>query len=147
MSMIYEKDVVNAVVEHLKEHEYEIEQALTALSPGVDIIAVRQQSGETRLRIEARGETSSKDGRSRLDQPYNSAQSKDNVASALYATAKMWAEQDRPEGDRIAIALADTELHRQFEAPIHDTLQELGIGVFWVNREHEVELDAPWEFG
>ncbi|MDX1600977.1 MAG: hypothetical protein R3191_05635 [Anaerolineales bacterium] len=145
MSMIYERDVVEAVVAYLEERGFEIEQALTAMSRGVDIIALRSESDETRIRIEARGETSSKDSRSRLDQPFNSAQSKDNVASALYSTVKMRGEEGRPENDLLAIALADTELHRQFEAPIHRSLHELGIGVFWVNGDHEVELDAPWQ--
>lgn len=145
MSLIYHQDVVDAICEYLEDHSFEVEQALTSMHPGVDIIAARDESEETKIYVEVKGETSSKESSSTLGKAFNNAQTKDHVADALYKAAKMLGDDDLADDRRVAVALPKTELHHKFENPIDHAFRNLGVGVFWVDRERNVKLDAPWE--
>ncbi len=145
MSLVYHQDVVDAICEFLENHSFDVEQALTSMHPGVDIIAARVDSDETKIYVDVKGETSSKESSSTLGKAFNSAQTKDHVADALYKAAKMLGDVELAEDRRVAVAFPKTELHRKFEGPIDHAFQDLGVGVFWVDREMKVDLDAPWE--
>lgn len=145
MSLVSQENVVEAVSDYLEKRSFEIEQALSSMHAGVDIIAANQDSEAAKLYVEAKGETSSKESRSMLGKPYNSAQTKDLVADALYRAAQMLADDELAEKRRVAVAFPDTELHRKFSEPIQESLYDLDVGIFWVDREMNVKLDAPWD--
>ena len=67
--MLTESDVIATVCDYLRAEGYEIRQQLTETEH--DIIAVR---GDETLLIEAKGETSSKEGTNRFGKPFKRSQ-------------------------------------------------------------------------
>lgn len=138
-----ENDIVEAVCSYLQRHGWTIESRATTVERGVDIVA--RGPGGRSLRVEAKGGTSSKSGTARHGQPFSPAQVKTHVARAFFTAAASLDSATASEGDRAAIALPSTDQHRLLIDRIHDALEELGIGVFWVEAPDAVRLDGPWQ--
>lgn len=80
--MLDENDVVNAVCDYLKAHDWIIVQKCLTNQRGIDIVARRLDAGG-QLLIEAKGATSSKKGSARYDLGFNMNQVFDRVAKML----------------------------------------------------------------
>jgi Holliday junction resolvase-like predicted endonuclease len=138
VSVLTEDDVVEAVCQHLQASGYRIVSRCATTQRGEDIVAENAQ-GVT-LRVEAKGETSSKSITKRFGKPFDNAQANNHVAKAFYAAAEMLGAH----GGRVALALPETRLHREHAGRIRKALQQLGVGVFWVKPDRTVTLDATW---
>lgn len=136
--MLWEDHVVGAVADYLKSKGWAISHISYAHQRGDDIVAVRDGS---ELRVEAKGEGSSKPSSSRYGKLYTSRQVESHVAVAtLRALGWVSANVDKP-----ALALPDNAHHRVRIERVRPALDRLGIGVFWVKpTDHSVVLDAPW---
>ena len=137
--MLTENDVVDAVAAHLPSLGYTVEATCTTIQRGVDIVARHDQTGR-RLRVEAKGGTSSKDHTDRYGKCFNSGQVVSHVSRALYKAAVLLGEHP---ADDVALALPDDEHHRARVECIGSALDKLGIGVFFVGDDGTVRrLDA-----
>lgn len=135
--MLLEDDVVNAVADLLRRNGWTIESVAHAHERGDDIVAVRDGA---RLLVEAKGAGSSKVGTKRYGLPFTGNQVGSHVGVAV-VRALRWAAL----GDvRPALAFPDNPHHRRCVDPIAPSLEKVGIGVFWVTDEGQVELSSPW---
>lgn len=134
--MLSEYNVVVAVAEYLQDQDYEVTQKLRESQKGDDIIAV-SPARNFRLLIEAKGESSSKSSSARYGKPFNQNQVKVHVAAAFYRSAQMLQKpSDLPV--KAAIALPCNQAHLEAVESIQCSLHNLGIGVFWVNKNGSV---------
>ena len=142
--MLLEFDVVNAVARELEDRGYTILEGLKPTQRGHDIVARRQGRQPRTLYIEAKGETSSRIDSQRFGKPLDSAQAKIHVAEAFFTAAEPLVDTSQSPEVKVGIALPDNELHRRYEAAIHEVLMNLGIAVFWVLKDWTVQVDSTW---
>src|SRR3954463_7789445 len=129
--MLSENQIVEFVCRHVRSCGYEIVSQLKTTQQGRDIVARRAGSILTELRIEAKGETSDRQGSARFGKGFNSAQVRDHVANAFYCAASMRQPSSAAGEVRVGIALPDTAPHRKRIEAVRDAIAVLGIGVFW----------------
>lgn len=133
--MLTENDVVEAVAKYLRGLGYHIESICTTTQKGCDLVAASPSRG--RIRIEAKGGTSSKGHTARFGKPFNSNQALSHVSRAFYKAVEMYGQY--PE-DQIALALPDDDIHRVRVDAISKAIRCLGINVFLVDGTHAVRL-------
>ena len=133
--MLFESDVISSVCDYLKKNNFKIIQQLNENQKGDDIIAINNQN--QKIYIEAKGETSSKKGSNRFGQEFNSSQKKVHVSQALYRAIKMKETNNSLSG----IAFPETKGHLLLIEPIKNTLQKIGIEVFWVKNDGTVRVE------
>ncbi len=134
--MLTENDVVRAVAAHLRSEGYHIDQELSTVEQGVDIIATKQ-TPRVRLLVEAKGGTSSKESTNRYGQPSTQNQAKSHVSVAFYYAAKL-RQRHADETTRVALAFPDDKNHRELVAQIRTALEKLDIVVFFVDSSRRV---------
>lgn len=135
--MLYEDDIVDAVCDHLKSHNFTIIRKCTARQRGDDIVAAGD--GKIRdLHIEAKGETSSLKGSRKYGEPFSGFQIQDHVANAFFRAARM-AVNGRVGG----MALPKNAAHERCVARIQHAIDALGIIVFWVATDRSVTTPVP----
>lgn len=134
--MLTENDVIQAVVAYLPSLGYAVESTCTTNQRGIDIVAKHGATGR-RLRVEAKGGTSSKEHTDRFGQAFNGGQVVSHVSRALYETAAMLSAHP---GDEVALALPDDEHHRGRVDVIQRALGLLGVGVFFVGPDRSVRV-------
>ena len=115
--MLLEDDVVDAVVELLKQHGWAIESVAHAHERGDDIVAAK---GGLRLCVEAKGAGSSKVGTKRYGLPFTGNQVGSHVGVAV-VRALRWASRGEV---RAALALPDNPHHRGQVDPISPSLSK-----------------------
>jgi hypothetical protein len=135
--MLTEDDVTDAVQTHLCALGWTVLSRVYAHQRGDDLVVERDGH---RLVIEAKGEGSSKPGTARYGSTFDSGQVFSHVAKAVLkglraaSTGSAWG----------AIALPDTEYHREEVALVQPALSLAGVGVFWVSADGTVTAEAPW---
>ena len=143
--MLTENDVVESVCRFVKDHGYEVHRQLTTKERGFDIVARKPGVQAVELRVEAKGETSSKETTKRYGKPFSTAQIRDHVANAFCTAAAMLVGPGSAGSVRVAIALPGTAGHRRQVQALQYAMQLLEVGVFWVGPDGTVELSAPWQ--
>lgn len=133
-----ENDVVDAVCAFLEQHGWQIRTRATTIQHGPDIEA---ESGRQEIVVEAKGATSSNTATRRYGKPFNPSQVRVHVARAFCTAAAEYGSGGRWS----AMAFPDTPSHRKRVAGIEPAVKSLGIGIFWVDAERQVQLVAPWE--
>jgi hypothetical protein len=136
--MITEDQVVDAVCRTLVTHGYSIKQRATVVQHGFDIVAHKD---ERDLVIEAKGAGSSKVGTARFGKEFNSGQVFDHVAKAVLKALRVSSSGDA----RAGIAFPDNALHRREVEQVVTALRQTGIGVFWVDEQKGVRVEASWD--
>ena len=134
--MLTENDVIQAVAEFLPSLGHAVESTCTTNQRGVDIVA-RHAATVRRLRVEAKGGTSSKEHTDRFGQGFNGGQVLSHVSRALYKAAAMLRAYP---ADEVALALPDDEQHRRRIEAILPALGRLGISVFFVGLDGSVRV-------
>lgn len=134
--MFTENDVVDAVCTYLQTAGYKSVSRAQTTETGIDIIAMRPE-GSGRLLIEAKGETSARQGSARSGKPFDSAQVRVHVAEAFYTAARLYVEH-HSSGDSVGIAFPETSLHRRQLNAIKPVIDLLGILVYFVQRDRSV---------
>jgi len=142
--MLYESDVIDAVCSKLEAHGYRILQRLTTTQHGDDILAVKQTPVPCKLYIEAKGETSSRQDSQRYGQPFDSAQIRVHVAEAFYKAAEVLSRDYGNVEIQAGIALPDNEGHRAVAKSIEPIVKQLGIAIFWVKENRDIEVVSGW---
>jgi hypothetical protein len=139
---LFEDEVVNAVRDHLESEGYRIESYAKATEHGDDIVA-ESADGEVQLYIEAKGETSSREGSKRYGKPFTRNQVKDHVAKAFYRAAKMRENRSGSE-TMVGVAFPKNQDHEEMVGEIENALSDLEIEVFWVDSETQVTAAGNW---
>jgi hypothetical protein len=138
--VLTENDVVDAVCEFLVAADAEITERATTMQRGPDIVATL---GARSLIVEAKGATSSKSETNRFGKRFGRGQVGHHVARAFFTCAALVG--DRADPTRLAaMALPDGALHRAFADHINVAREKLGIGLFWVDGNKKVQLEATW---
>lgn len=137
--MLYEDDVVTVVSLFLEAEGWSIVRRAFAHEPGDDVVA--SKDGVT-LRVEAKGEGSSKAGTARYGQVFNAGQVKDHVAVAVLRALGWWSAGGTAQ--RPALAFPDNLHHRRYVGSAAEALHHLDAGIFWVRSDKTVTLEAPW---
>jgi hypothetical protein len=132
--MLTENDVVNAVSDYLVEIGYSIDQKLTTLEHGVDIIAKHPIHGL--CLVEAKGATSSKKGSKRYGLEFNKNQVKTHIGVALLQSFKTLQQH---KDSIVAIALPNNSNHRELIDSMKIPIKNSGIKVYMVNSDASVE--------
>lgn len=145
MPMLFESDVIDAVCAFLQRGGYDIRQKLGPTERGDDIIAVKPGAESFELRVEAKGETSSKSTTRRYGKPFGSAQIRVHVAEALYKAATVVSTPSEHVDTRAGIALPSTQKHRRLIAQIEPVLRDLEIAVFFASEDGAVDVLSPWQ--
>jgi len=135
--MLTENQVIEAVCRFLELNGWQIIKKARTTQKGHDIIASKKGLG---LKIEAKGETSDRQGSARYGRPFDSAQCRDHVANAFYSAAAALHTSGLSELV-VGIALPKTPKHRELVNDIKIALDKLEIAVFWVDKDMRVNLD------
>jgi len=130
--MLTENDIIKYLTNHLKSNGYVIIQSLTTNEKGVDIIAERNK---TKLYIEAKGETSSKSHTNRYGKPFTKNQVKSHVSRAILTSMEVISAIKNGEKTEVALALPDTESHRELINRIMPAITILDLKIFWVSKK------------
>ena len=137
-AVLTEDRVVEAVCQKLVQEGFAIVQRASAIQHGYDIVA---RKGSVKVVIEAKGAGSSKAGTARFGKEFNSSQVFDHVAKAVLKAMRIVAAGNA----RAGVALPDNTSHRREVEQVAPALHQAGVGVFWVNEQDGVRVDAPWE--
>jgi hypothetical protein len=136
--MLCEDDITDALCAYLEREGFTISQRLRSTERGDDIIASR--SSGLRLHVEAKGEGSARVGSSRHGRTFHSGQVFDVVAKAFYRAAAMLQEAREGERRYAGVAFPDTPEFRRRVAAIEQSVQRLGLLVFWVQPSRRVTI-------
>lgn len=131
--MLTEIDVINGVCDYLQTRGYHITQRLTTHQRGYDIKA--ETTNRQLLIVEAKGETSSKEGTKRYGRKFDPAQMAVNTAEAFYCAVSA---KDKNPNAKTAVAFPDLKEYRNAVAKIAKTLKQLDITVFFVDENNQV---------
>ena len=142
--MLFEDDVIDAVCVKLENSGYRIKQRLRTDQHGDDIIAIKETPVQRELYIEAKGATSSRENSQRYGKPFDSAQIRIHVAEALYKTVGVLSRSCVGKEIRAGIALPDNEGHRVRIKDVEPVLKRLGIAVFWIKENKDIEVISDW---
>jgi Holliday junction resolvase-like predicted endonuclease len=134
-----ENDIVEAVCRYLVTQGFTINQRLTTLQTGDDIVAVR---GDEVFCIEAKGATSARHGSARFGVGFDSAQVHVHVAEAVYKAIQVLTRDSGGKRMRAGIALPSNALHRREIGSIESMLRKLGIAVFWVSDLSRIDVSG-----
>jgi hypothetical protein len=134
-TMITENDVVKHMVAYLSKNWRVIRSATTS-QHGPDIIA---RSDGRELWIEAKGQTSSKEGTKRYGKEFNRNQKEDHLGRALLKCCQYLSE--KPELT-VAIAVPNDTLNSDLINRIAPALQRLRITSFLVSENGTVETSS-----
>jgi hypothetical protein len=135
--MLTEDNVIDAVRDHLEGLGWTQVNRSLATQRGVDLEMERHG---LHVQIEAKGAGSSKAGTARFGQLFNSGQVFDHVAKAVLTTLAV-ISNGYADG---AIALPSNRHHRAQIAKVAETLEQLGIGIFWVDDMRNVTEEWHW---
>ncbi|NTW29507.1 MAG: hypothetical protein HGA39_09140 [Coriobacteriia bacterium] len=137
-----ENDVIEHVCCYLRSTGWEIEQRLTTRQTGDDIIARRPDG--IRLYIEAKGATSALVTSKRYGRPFDQAQASVHVSEAAFRALKTISRNGSGGLDRAGIALPSNTLHRRLMEPALSAIRDLGVAIFWVQPDGEIDVACPW---
>lgn len=143
--LLFEFDVVETTAQYLSSKNFTVQQQLRPTEKGIDIIATRNTPTKLFAYVEAKGATSSRKNSARYGKSFDSAQVKIHIAEAYYTATNLILDDNLANTRIVGIALPDTELHRRYEGKIHKGLLKLGIGVFWIDSDRNVMIEAPWK--
>lgn len=129
--MLYEDNVVAAVVAHLRSDGWKIESTALATQHGDDIVATRNAE---RLVVEAKGEGSSKSYTTRFGNPFTKQQASVHIAVAVLRSMRVVSEGT----SSAAIALPAVDSHRREVDRVAPALLLARIRVYWVDADMRV---------
>ncbi len=127
--MLTENHIVKKMTEHLKADGHEILQSLSTDQKGIDIIS---QKDGLKMYVEAKGETSSREGSKRFGKPFSKNQVGTHIAVAILASMKSLAKYSK--NSRVAIALPDNQDHRTMIGLISPVLKKTAIEIYFVSE-------------
>ncbi len=140
--MLTENDVVNAVAAHLPSLGFTVESKCTTVQTGVDIV-VKQDSSGRRLRIQAKGGTSSKEHTAR----YSLGFSPDRLEGCVTSALRCCGDAVRARWRRGRGGASDDEDHGAPVACISAALDKFGISVFFVAADKSVQVLSAADVG
>jgi hypothetical protein len=132
--VLTENDVVGAVCEFLEARGWKVVLRCDTGQRGIDVVAER---GGQRLLIEAKGGTSSKGSTARFGKAFNTAQTSDHVANAVFTAMELSSAEPQAV---VAVALPDDRPHQRLLDGVEPTLERLGIGALWVSEDRRVRI-------
>lgn len=128
-----ENAVVHAMCEALVASGYKIEQQLSTIERGIDIIAVHPQTG-VKVLVEAKGGTSSRQNSERYGKPYTQTQVFDRVAKGIFTCLQLRTENSDKKSVRVILAIPDEpSFFRKYISTVASSLDSAGIEIWFTN--------------
>jgi hypothetical protein len=143
--MLTEPVILERLKRYLRRYGYTNIRVIHGRKHGDDLRATAP-NGKFTLHVEAKGETSSHENSRRYGEPFNHAQVRDHMGTAIYKALCMRSAATWKDRRRIALALPDIPVKRHVYRPVARALRQLRIGVFWVGNR-KITLEAPWPLG
>lgn len=126
-----ENDVVKATCKYLKDQGYTILTTCTTNQRGIDITAKNPTTG-IEVFVEAKGNTSSKEGSARYGKPYTNSQVFSHTSKGVFACLRLRVQYFDREKQRVILAVPDSQLYRKYLEPvILDNLKTAGVEVLF----------------
>ena len=127
-----ENAVVKATCKYLKEQGYTILSSCTTNQRGVDIIAENLVTGYQML-VEAKGNTSSKEGSKRFGQPYTNSQVFSHASKGVFACIRLRAKHSDRTTHKVMLAVPDSTLYNKYlDKSVIKDLESAGIDVLFI---------------
>ncbi len=133
--MITENDVVERVTAYLIRRNWRIVSSASTSEHGPDIVA-RSDAGRE-IWVEAKGQTSSKEGTRRYGKEFNRNQKEDSLGRALLKCCQLVSERTDLV---VALALPSDDVNSELISRISPALQRLRVISFLVNEDGVVEI-------
>lgn len=133
-----ENAVVDAVCAFLKSRGFRITEKRRASQRGYDIEA-RTADGRQKVAIEAKGETTTREGSDSYGKPFSS-----RTIYTCVTTAYFCASTYGPKGLLAGIAFPDNDAFRKQVAELLPSLARLEIELFWVGPAGRVSVAGHW---
>jgi len=135
--VITENDVIERVSAYLAQRNWRVESTASTFEHGPDVIA-RSDVGKE-IWIEAKGQTSSKEGSRRYGKEFSRSQKEDHLGRALLKCCQYISERS----DLIvAVALPNDDVNSDLITRIGAVLQKLKIVSFLVGGDGSVEASG-----
>ncbi|MFH1590847.1 MAG: hypothetical protein ABIC95_02880 [archaeon] len=131
MTMLNEEQIIEVLNHYLESEGYTIESWCKPTECGIDIVARSPQGRE--LRIEAKGETSSRISSNRAGKRFDSKQKSVHLGKAILKALLMM-----QEGVDVGIALPDTRGHADVVKQIWPSLKKLDVSVYLIAEDRTV---------
>jgi Holliday junction resolvase-like predicted endonuclease len=135
--MLTENDVVEKLVTYLKYNGYIIVKSLNTYEKGIDIIAKNKTEI---LHIEAKGETSSKQGTKRYGKEFSLSQVKTHISRAILASMEEISKKDKNVKIKVAIAIPNNETHKKVLDKVIPAIKALKIRIYLVGKSSIQEI-------
>ena len=139
MKMLYESKVIDYVRKYLKQKGYSFIKNANENQTGDDLIM--KDCKNRLIIIEAKGETSSKEGTKRFGEPFTKSQCKTHISIALLRALIKIEEKKCNFG----IALPKNKINEEIINKIQNNLKKLSISIFWVNNNGNVKEINNWK--
>jgi hypothetical protein len=136
--MLTESQVIAGVCKVLENNKFIIVSFCSETQKEYDIVAIHP-TDQKEVRIEAKGETSSKRGTRRYGLPFTKSQVLDHVSKALYRAAS-----NISTNIYSGVAFPENEDHIAAVRLIEPALKRLQIEVFWIAPDGNVNHSNYW---
>lgn len=128
-----ENAVVESTCEILISSGCQIVRKCSTTQRGIDIVALRESSGEEFF-IEAKGGTSSRAGSFRYGKPYTQSQVFDRVAKGVFTCIELRAKHSNRSKQHIILAVPDERWFHFYLKPALLQLEAAGLKVWFISQ-------------
>jgi hypothetical protein len=133
-----ENQVIEALKGHLLARGYAFVSECSTTMQGIDLVMVKNNQ---EIWIEAKGDTSSREGSNRFGLVFNDQQCNDHYSRAFFRACQMRDEAKRTgQPAHMTMAFAHTKHYQKYFDRTNSTRRELGISVFWVKASGVEEV-------
>lgn len=130
--MMDENGVIDVLCANLKAAGFDIQQQLSTIEQGVDVIAVHA-AHSLKVLVEAKGNTSSRAGSARHGKPYTQSQIFDRVAKGIFTCLQLRDLHQDTKGVRVVLAVPETAWFYKYIGTVKGALGQAEIDVWFVN--------------
>lgn len=126
--MITENEVIDMVIEELRDLDFNIISSCDTNTKGIDIVA---EKNNRKILIEAKGGTTSKES-AKEGRPFDRNQAKTHISVAIFKLLQL---KEKNRDTLLAMALPYERHHYEFIDSIKTSMKELEIIIFWCDKE------------
>jgi len=132
-----ENAVVAAMCEHLRNQGYVIDSYCKTTEKGIDIVAHHPDT-RSNVFVEAKGETSSREGSERAGKGFSSNQIFNRVSKGVFTCLQL---RSRDENAKVILALPDNPRFREYVATVSRQLESVRVDVWYAPTTEQCSDD------
>jgi hypothetical protein len=140
--MMDENTVIDVLCAELKAAGFDIQQRLSTVEQGIDLIAAHAGHG-LKVLVEAKGGTSSRVGSARHGNRYTPSQVFDRVAKGIFTCLQLRDSHQDTNGVRVVLAVPETALFYKYIHTVKGVLRQAEIDVWFVSDQSTTMPPMP----